>query len=88
MSKQAEAKQAQGYSASGPTCSNCHHFTSEIVPINWMVHYNNECVAKGKDPYYDLTLPVSQKETNMRCAIGGFAIKKTAYRNRWEGKSV
>lgn len=86
MSKQAKAKEEQGYKASGPNCGNCRHFTSEMVPIKWMVERNAELARKGQGPGRDLSLPANQKETNMRCVIGGFATKKTAYCSRWEEK--
>lgn len=86
MSKQAKAKEEQGYRLSGPTCSNCRNFASDMVPIKWMAEKNAQCTARGESPCYDLSWPANQKETNMRCAIGGFAVKKMAHCNRWEAK--
>lgn len=86
MSKQAKAKEEQGYRLSGPTCGDCRNFASVMVPIKWMADANKKCADRGEAPSYDLTLSANQKETNMRCAIGGFAVKKMAYCNRWEAK--
>lgn len=87
MSKQAKAKEEQGYRLLGPACGNCRHFTSEMVPIKWMVERNAKLTRQGQAlALLDLSLPANQKETNMRCAIGGFAVKKTAYCHSWEGK--
>lgn len=86
MSKQAQAKEEQGYKLSGPNCGNCRSFTSEMVPIKWMVNRNKELAARGESPGYDLDLLANQNETNMRCVIGGFATKKMAYCDRWEEK--
>ncbi len=84
MSKQSEAKQAQGYSPHGPTCGQCQHFQSDFVPFPWMVKRNAERIADGMTPQYDLTLPQHQREANLRCGIGGFAVKKAAYCKRYE----
>lgn len=88
MSKaeQTRAKEYQGYVKSGPSCGNCRHFLSDFVPIKWVVELNEEFAAKGRPPAYDVTLPANTVEKNMRCGIGGFPVKKTAYRNHWERK--
>lgn len=87
MSNQSEAKQAQGYCAKGPTCATCAHFTSKFVQISWLVESNEDRIAQGFEPLYDLALRENQKETNMRCGLGGFAVKKTACCSVWEGKA-
>lgn len=70
MSKQSEAKEAQGYVAKPvpSTCSNCKHYTSEIT----------ERIGMWNKVYYD--------ESDRRCGLGGFAVKKQATCNRFEHK--
>lgn len=62
MSKQSEAKARQIYvdKLIPNTCSNCVHFRSEIETIP---PYNEWCTSYTK-------------EKNMRCALGGFKVKK------------
>lgn len=87
MSKQSEAKEGQGYSHEGPRCGNCRRFLSDSVPVKWMVEENDKRVEKGLTPFYDLTLPEHTKEANLRCGIGGFAVKKMGYCKRWEDEN-
>lgn len=65
MSKQSDAKKAQGYvdKATPMTCSNCAHFKSEKVDIGIY------------SPYIT--------DKNIRCGIGGFAVKKNATCNKF-----
>jgi len=67
MSKQQDAKTAQGYTpkAEPTTCGNCIHFRSELD-------------APEKYGY--------QKEINIRCGLGGFAVKKLGTCNQWAKK--
>jgi hypothetical protein len=65
MSKQSDAKEAQGYTRDPLNCSTCKHFTSEIEQVHSYGH-------------------TYSKETNLRCGIGGFAVKKMDRCNRWE----
>lgn len=71
MSKQSEAKKTQMYNPKPihRTCSNCAHFTSEYRPVKWAAEQygEEEAIRRG-----------IVKETNMRCAIGGFAVKRGA----------
>ena len=83
MSKQAQAKKEQGYRQTGPSCGNCAHFQSEQVPIKWMVDENAKSELLGLHPCYDLSSPANNKESNLRCSIGDFSIKKTAYCLLW-----
>lgn len=64
MSKQSEAKEAQGYVAKPvpKTCANCQHFKSDNV-LSYVGHFD------GKEYF---------KESNLRCGLGGFAVKKMA----------
>lgn len=88
MSKQSEAREQQGYRQEGPRCGNCRRFTSDSTPIKWMVERNNECVNAGRPAPYDLTLAANLKESNLRCSIGGFAVKKHGYCNQWEDENA
>lgn len=85
MSKQSEAKKAQGYRINAPRCGNCRHFLSDTAPIEWMVRMNDEQVSNGRAAAYDLDLPQNRREVNLRCGIGKFAVKKTAHCLHWEG---
>lgn len=78
MSKQSEAKAEQNYRKTPDTCSNCGNFSSELVPVAWMARSNADNEAAGYKPRYNLALRASQNETNLRCTLGGFAVKKTA----------
>lgn len=84
MSKQSQAREEQSYRHEGPRCGTCRHFTSDSVPIKWMVECNDEFVNAGRPAPYDLTLSCNQKEGNLRCGVGGFAVKKNAHCQRWE----
>ena len=69
MSKQSEAKTAQGYTVKSNTCAGCANFSSERVLPAWMV----------KDGFTDrYTLEIHGIEKNFLCIVGGFAVKKTA----------
>ena len=70
MSKQSKAKDNQGY-IEGPipkTCATCVSLAMDRLPV---VGWD------GKPNGY-------MKETNVRCAIGGFAVRKTATCNEWK----
>ncbi len=85
MSKKSQAREAQNYRLEGPRCGNCYHFLSDSVPIKWMVESNDQHFnAGGRFPLYDLTTPANQKETNLRCQIGEFAVKKNACCDQWK----
>lgn len=70
MSKQSEAKEAQGYNPKPipRICANCAHYRSES--------------AKK----YVGTAWESEFESNKRCGTGGFAVKKTATCNIFQPK--
>ena len=58
MSKQSEAKTAQGYGTEPACCKNCKNYASDKTVIKYGPSANNEYV----------------KEKNKRCEIGGFAV--------------
>lgn len=87
MSKQSVAKEEQGYSKASPKCGNCRRLLSDMVPVPWMVENNKERESCGLLPFYDLTLAQHNLEKNLRCGIGGFAVKKMGHCKRWEGES-
>ena len=72
MSKQSEAKAAQGYISKlvPPTCSKCKFFALDIGQINYGL----------ADNFYS-------HEKSLRCTIGNFAVKKTATCNKFEAKA-
>ena len=76
MSKQSEAKAAQGYTTAVRNCGNCARLTSETTLPRWMANKNAERECLGLAPHY--RLPRDGVEKNFRCAVGGFAVKKTA----------
>ena len=67
MSKQSEAKEAQGYTKKPASCGNCANFKSEITqvppPPGW---------SKG------WTI-----EKYLRCGIGGFAVGRNGHCSLW-----
>lgn len=71
MSKQSEAKRAQGYVAKAipQTCGNCAHFQFERVNVN------------ADRPQYE----EYWEDKNLRCGIGGFAVKKMGTCDEWVG---
>lgn len=75
MSNRSEAKIRQEYTVDSPKCSNCKHFVSSAKPISWMLAENQK---RGFERY-DLTQPQNRVETDLRCNVGGFAVKKTAF---------
>lgn len=68
MSKQSEAKAAQGYIAKPvpKTCMNCQHYKVEVT--------------QTKSAYSSY---IYNKESNLRCRLGGFAVKKMATCNEF-----
>ena len=75
MSKQSEAKAAQGYTTAVSNCGNCAHMGKDLVLPAWMLKDNEDRAERGLTPY---TIEQHGVEKNFRCGIGGFAIKKTA----------
>ena len=69
MSKQSEAKEKQGYNqkAARRVCSTCGHFKSDM---------KNQLGYNGEPSGYMV-------EKNLKCGLGGFAVKKMALCNEW-----
>lgn len=67
MSKQGEAKAAQGYidKVVPKVCSGCRHYKSDMFELKG---------AFGES---------YKEEKNKRCGIGGFAVKKLGTCNEW-----
>lgn len=67
MSKQSDAKSTQWYDPrpTPSTCANCAHFASERVQSE----YDKRMNVRFPSLYLGL-------EKNLRCTIGGFAVKK------------
>ena len=67
MSKQSEAKEAQGYTKKPASCGNCVNFKSELVKFpplpGWSMGYT--------------------EEKNRRCGIGGFAVGRNGHCSLW-----
>ena len=80
MSKQSEAKEKQNYCAKPIQikCANCKHLTQDFF------HYDTTYSrVNGKNPDISKYARPTYSE-NLRCAIGGFAVKKTAYCDKFE----
>ncbi|OFZ69083.1 MAG: hypothetical protein A2V79_11725 [Betaproteobacteria bacterium RBG_16_56_24] len=76
MSKQSEAKVKQNYCAKPvpQTCANCKHLTQNF----YHYHYNGDYVrVEGKNPDIEKYARPTYSD-NLRCGIGGFAVKKSA----------
>ena len=75
MSKQSEAKAAQRYTDKAYCCSDCRNITRDMVLPAWM---------RG-DPKYDNDTARNAHlvEKNLRCGIGGFAVKKLGVCDCW-----
>ncbi|MGU2444415.1 hypothetical protein ACTXHA_28780 [Burkholderia cenocepacia] len=71
MSKQSEAKASQNWRKAPDTCQRCVHFTME---------------RRDFSETYGNTVYEWSKDTNMRCAIGGFKTSKTNVCDRFEQK--
>lgn len=96
VSKVQQAKDACGYTHAPvlPVCGTCQHFCSDMKPVAWVV---KEIEAKGKTSVYGVgtfsraeDLPDSlRKETDMRCGLHGFAVKKMgACKTSWVERSA
>lgn len=72
MSKQSEAKEAQGYEPkpTSATCGNCAHFKVGLALPEWAVRANIQRPNRYGPEY--------AREKYLRCSIGGFAVKKMA----------
>lgn len=68
--KVSEIKQEMGYHTVTQKCGNCVHFKSEQEPVIGQLR--------------GYGLPGRTKEVNLRCTLGGFAVKKTACCNKHE----
>ena len=73
MSKQSEAKAAQQYLENHilPTCANCKHLMQDFF------HFKGSIRIEGKNTIIGKYEAPSYSE-NVRCGVGGFAVKKTA----------
>ena len=72
-------KEFVGYRTTHNTCGGCKYFTSEKKLSPWMLKSNEA----GHSQY---TAEFSGHETSMKCTMHGFAVKKTAVCNNFEGK--
>jgi hypothetical protein len=78
-SKAQMAKEAQGYTTELKNCGNCVHHTCTLTLPEWM---------RGNARYdKDGEREKHMRESNQRCGIGGFAIKKTATCSQWAKKA-
>lgn len=82
MSKQQQAKEAQGYQEKPRNCGNCAHRAYEVVLSEWMRHTNS---IQRREIY---SADRHGSERNQRCGIGGFAIKKTASCAKWSAPTT
>ena len=82
MSKQAEAKAAQGYEAKPVprSCATCTNLKLNRRLPDWMVAAKKDWSGK---PY---TVESHGVDKDLRCGIGGFAVKKTGVCNAYASK--
>lgn len=85
MSKQSEAKEKQGYVTKALCCGGCQHLKWDMVLPVWMETRNNELMASGREAEYDKSHKV---EKNLRCGLGGFAVKKSGACRAWKVREV
>lgn len=73
MSKQSEAKERQGYTPKPipHVCGTCGNITSDLVEMTGYMGKPNGFVV----------------EKNIRCGIGGFAVKKMATCDEWRPRN-
>lgn len=76
MSKQSQAKEAQGYTTEPKNCGNCVWRKFDLELPAWMQ-------APENIGHYGERHKV---EVRQRCGLGGFAIKKTATCQQWRAK--
>lgn len=72
MSKQSEAKEAQGYLKQSMSCQHCKHFSSEFIDRN---------------PTWASSSYIITEEKSIRCMLGGFSVQKTASCDKFERKT-
>lgn len=77
MKKQSKAKEEQGYVISPCCCDNCANLEFGMELPAWMHERNLEALRVGDPPYYGEDRKV--RKCHLRCAVGGFAVKKTAF---------
>ena len=92
-SKVQAAKAACGYSATPvlPVCGTCKHLRSDIVVVPWVL---KELRETGKVHVYTVgeftreeDIPNSlRKESNIRCALHGFGVKKMGSCRTWQAE--
>jgi hypothetical protein len=70
MSKQSEAKLAQGYQTKPSNCGNCVHRRFDMDLPRWMAEENERRPGTWGDEHKAMK--------RQRCGIGGFAIALTA----------
>lgn len=81
MSKQVEAKLAQGYQDKPNTCGTCKHRKFELALPAWMLEINLNARANGNPPVYGDSQLIAKKN---RCGLGGFAVKVSAFCRKHE----
>lgn len=83
MSKVVDARASQGYTDDARKCGRCAHYTSTYSLPAWMREENAECEKQGLPARWSFN---HQLETNRRCGLGGFAIKKQGICRLFEPK--
>lgn len=81
MSKQSEAKKSQGYVAKAvpQTCQHCANMRSRLDLPRWMRECNE---LNPQGAVYGIEIYGAM--TDLRCALGGFAVKKMGACNEWK----
>ncbi|MFA5900463.1 MAG: hypothetical protein WC829_15295 [Hyphomicrobium sp.] len=81
MSKQSDTKKNQNYQPKGPTCATCNNLQSEMVLPTWMQEENDKPTRGNCGAIWFVEKHGVEK--NMRCSIGGFAVKKQGCCDLW-----
>ncbi len=86
MSKQSDAKAAQGYEPKPlmPICGNCKNHTPVVGLPKWERERNARSVANGEKPRYG---KYHEQVLSNRCDLGGFAVLKSATCKQYKPKT-
>ena len=89
MSNQSEAKEKQGYvpKFEPNLCGNCSNLKFNLELPAWMQQHN-AAVAAGEYTFGHSTAygDENRQPQNLRCGIGGFAVKKQGSCGEWKSK--
>lgn len=85
MSKQSDAKEAQGYIEKANCCATCESLTFDLKMPAWMIGVNDRKALRDESPVYDDSYALQK---NLRCGLGGFKAKKMGVCNKFAAKQT